>query len=990
MFYNIFSTTTQYLAFYDICIMKLLPTLSFRLLTLFFILFLALKGMAAEGYFPIRNFSARQYGAGAQNWGMAQDALGRIYIANRDGLLRYDGCRWTIANLPNHTSVRSVCIDNERGRTYAGGTGEFGYFQASPTNGIETYHSISSLLPSGKRENPGFTEIWNIMIDANCNVWFQSDYSLYLYDGRHVKEFRTDSKISRSALVNNGREIALGCEDGSLFKASTEGLQPIGGAQQLEGKKITGILELNGSLLIATDLHGLYIRSGIVFSPFPTPYDPFLKENQLFCARQNGEDLVFGTVNAGALIVNFRTGVYSYINRDSGLMNNTVLNMGFSADKNLWLCLDNGLAAVFTDSPVRNLLGSNREIGAGYASMLYGDKLFLGTNQALFTIPWPYRYDQTPPRPEKILGGQVWSIDTIGKSLFISSDRGLFQSASSSPGSVHQIEGIPGSWGLRTLRAHPGYALAATYNGFYLLKQEGATLRNLGKMAGYSDAAGRFEEDTEGLIWLGHWLKGVYRMKVDPEKRRFSNIRLFTKANGLPSDRNNSVVIYKSSPIVATEHGIYRILPDGKAVRDDILSQGMPKDDAVHLFPLPDQRLLAFSSHIAREIHPESSGVVRTDSISLRLIGTHLIPGFENVGIAADNLIAGSQEGFYIINPARSLAMPWRPKSFVASVYADRDSLIYLASTCGKNVIPEIPYSLNSLRFEFAIPDIHEDNVILFSCFLENYDNDWGVPSASSSKEYTKLREGNYTLRLRAINTTTGEVSESSLQFKVLPPWWRSPAANIFYILFTLAMLYLSVRIIQRASSRAARRMESEKEKELLNLRRQSEQETLRKDYEIAALKSEQLEKDIKHKSSELSNITMNVIRKNEILLNISSRLEKLRDEAEEKGFPISADIEKIRKSISHNISHDDDWKNFNQNFDIVYENYTKRLMKLHPDLSKTELRICCYLKMGLSSKDIAPLFNISPRSVEMSRYRLRKKMGLERETNLTAYLQAL
>ena len=71
----------------------------------------------------------------------------------------------------------------------------------------------------------------------------------------------------------------------------------------------------------------------------------------------------------------------------------------------------------------------------------------------------------------------------------------------------------------------------------------------------------------------------------------------------------------------------------------------------------------------------------------------------------------------------------------------------------------------------------------------------------------------------------------------------------------------------------------------------------------------------------------------------------------------------------------------------MVYENYLARLSKEYPILTPADLRLCAYLKMGLSSKDIAPLMNISFRSVEMSRYRLRKKLGLDRAVNLTEFL---
>ena len=70
-----------------------------------------------------------------------------------------------------------------------------------------------------------------------------------------------------------------------------------------------------------------------------------------------------------------------------------------------------------------------------------------------------------------------------------------------------------------------------------------------------------------------------------------------------------------------------------------------------------------------------------------------------------------------------------------------------------------------------------------------------------------------------------------------------------------------------------------------------------------------------------------------------------------------------------------------------MYANYTQRLMELHPNLSASDKRLCCYIKMGLSSKEIAPLINISHKSVEMARYRLRKKMELAPDASLTTYL---
>jgi FixJ family two-component response regulator len=83
----------------------------------------------------------------------------------------------------------------------------------------------------------------------------------------------------------------------------------------------------------------------------------------------------------------------------------------------------------------------------------------------------------------------------------------------------------------------------------------------------------------------------------------------------------------------------------------------------------------------------------------------------------------------------------------------------------------------------------------------------------------------------------------------------------------------------------------------------------------------------------------------------------------------------------------EDDWESFARHFDQVHTDFIKRLKEKYPQLSPKDLKLCAYLRMNLVSKEIAPLLNISVRGVEISRYRLRKKMQLHAEVNLTDYM---
>ena len=218
------------------------------------------------------------------------------------------------------------------------------------------------------------------------------------------------------------------------------------------------------------------------------------------------------------------------------------------------------------------------------------------------------------------------------------------------------------------------------------------------------------------------------------------------------------------------------------------------------------------------------------------------------------------------------------------------------------------------------------------------------------------------------------------------------PPAIFAYTLLRILLIYLLIRFIKAKSQKAAYEIRIQKERELEEQQKRHLAESQEKEREIVTLKNQQLEHDLRHKSQELSHTTANIMRKNEILIDLIASLHKIDDNVNDQmpSEKISKQIRHLQKQIQENIEHDNDWHRFEENFDVVYENFLGRLSKSFPQLNVTDRRLCAYLKMGLSSKEIAPLLNMSVRSVEMTRYRLRKKMGLERDTNLTVFLQQL
>ena len=947
------------------------------------LIFIAMPSVA-KAYPLVRNYNRWIYNAGTQNWKISQDSFGRMLFANNTGLLIYDSRNWSLLQLSNYTTVRSIYFDEQTMRIYAGGSEEFGYF-ASNENGVMEYVSLVPTIPEKDRK---FNEIWNIF-HADKYIWFQGDFCIFRYNGENTVAIPYKYKITTSAFVKE--KLFIASQEGGVCVLNGNDYTPISGNELLIGKRICSILPYSQSnILMVTDFDGLFIFDGTSVKPFHSDIDDFLKENQVFCAATNEREIVFGTVNNGIVIKDLTNGANTYVNTRTGMQNNTVLSINFDKMDNIWLGLDNGIDYVLYNSPISTMFGSNI-YGAGYASLLRGNTLYLGTNQGLYSTTYPTKASPIPVGLELIMKSQVWSIDTIGNTIFVGNDRGLFKIAG---GNLSQIDSVPGTWSIIPLKKHPGYALASTYENFYLIRQSGNEWTLANRVEGYNEAGGHIIEDQFGNIWISHWMKGIYKLQFSKDLKRFEKVTLYNHKKGFPTDRNNTLYLIDGNLEFSTEGGFYKYNPQTDSmIPDTHMNSVFGTHTSIRLYQSPWKDVWGVSGKYICAAFYNASGTYNIDSITYKPLLDRLIVGFENFNFTSPRkLIVSNEDGFFEIDIDREHRVNWESKLYVNKIYATGlpgDSLIYSTNNAKSGKL-QLPYKLNSLRFEFICPEYRQQGAVQYSYYLENYDQGWSAYTQANSKEYTQLHEGTYTLHIRSFNRYDDSRKEYTFVFHIAPPWYRSIWAIILYILIIAAAGWYAFLFVKKKSRNAAIAVAKRKEAELAEFKRKAEEDKLRRENEIANLKGEQLEHDIKHKSQELSNATMNVVRKNEILIDIANQISKIQ-ESEDKatlGTTATKQLNKIQKMIQENISHDDDWQKFARNFDVVHENYLKRLVERFPQFNVNDQRLCAYLKMGLSSKEIAPLLNMSYRSVEMSRYRLRKKMGLSRDVNLAEFLQ--
>ncbi len=159
---------------------------------------------------------------------------------------------------------------------------------------------------------------------------------------------------------------------------------------------------------------------------------------------------------------------------------------------------------------------------------------------------------------------------------------------------------------------------------------------------------------------------------------------------------------------------------------------------------------------------------------------------------------------------------------------------------------------------------------------------------------------------------------------------------------------------------------------------------------EMVEIQNEQLQTELKRKSSELASSTMNQIHQNDILQKLDMDMANLSESVrrEDKKAQVTHQIADIRNSLQEYLNQDDGWSKFEENFNLVYDDLMVKLTTRFTSLKLNDRKLCAYLRMGLSSKEMASLLNMSERSIETARYRLRKKLNLEAGDNLTEFIQ--
>lgn len=933
---------------------------------LYSVIFFVIYIVNAQELPPIEIYNPEVYGGENQNWSISQSSNKNIYIANNKGLLEFNGSTWRLYPTVNETIMRSVKVVGNK--IYTGSYMDFGYWVYDQYNKL-TYTSLTEKLKIKLVDDEQF---WSIL---NFDKWilFQSLNRIYIYntDNEQYKVIDSKTHISKMYKLNDDiyyQEMGVG-----IFKIE-KGVGKLFIENDLVKKgKIVNLYRFNQAIIVQFIDGGFYLFEKGNLKKWLIPANEMVSKMSVYHSiRLNDGSFLLGTISNGLVKVNADGTLGYQINKTNGLSNNTVLNVFEDNEKNIWLGLDNGINYINESSYFRLYNDVTGDIGSVYASILYKGKLYLGTNQGLF-----YKEFNSNEEFKFITdtGGQVWFLKVIDDQLLCGHDKGTFII---NQDIAKKVVAIEGAWNIKKVPDHPNLLVQGNYGGLNILQKRNGLWEFRNKIEGF-DISSRFFEILGETIFVSHEYKGVYKIKIDQDFKKVLSIDQELKGiDGF----NSGLVQYHNQILFAFKSGVFRYDEvKGKFIKDSAFDKLFNEKNYTSGKLIVEEktgRLWSFNKdEIKYSVPGKISDKPEINSISLLSSLRNTKNGYENImALENEKYLLGNELGYFVLDL----------NQYNESIKKQRNFKIYIQSiknsSFDKSVVNflessqkgRIKYNENNIHITFNVPEFDKYIIPKYQFKLEGFYDGWSDWDTKSSENFKNLPYGDYVFKVKAKIGDQVSSNEALYEFTILRPWYWSNGAIVLYLLLCVGLLAFIHLLYKRYYMSYRQELLDKTQKELELKELENKQQAMR-------FANEKLQQDIASKNKELATSTMNIIKKNEFLNRIKSRINNRKSDK---------DLQDVIKIIDENLNDSDDWKLFESAFNNADKHFLTTIKSSHPNLTPNDLRLCAYLRLNLSSKEIAPLLNISTRSVEVKRYRLRKKMNLPHEVSLTNYILEL
>lgn len=784
----------------------------------------------------------------------------------------------------------------------------------------------SSLYPFREDLTEISEEFWDVFVQDG-NVFFFSASNIYVYNGENLTKISAPNQIQNSFRVND--EIYFIDEEEGLFQFEDLSPKQISRLEQNNIPEVVGAYTDEDRLVLVTQNSGLYYYQNGVMSPINNELSEALMEANVFSFELISDShLAFGTILKGLYISDNEGNILHHINKNKGLQNNTVLAMHYTSFGHLWMGMDYGVSFLDLSNEYTFFYDYRGDFGTGYSAVLTNNQFYLGTNQGLYRTGWDELNDYSSEFDSfQIIEGSEGQVWSITKI-----DERVWVGHDQGlfilqDDQLIELGDLRGVW---TIKAYKDYLLVGTYNGISILRNENGEWAYWKQMKLILGSCNQIIIEDEETIWVNIPNYGVIKATLNDDLD--------------PVDRE----IYLSDEFIGKDH-----LLDLEEGRIQVITGS-------HQFRYLEERE-SFSERIRQDLNSKVDdilqGTVQPVTLNTRFSFYPIYNGFALRDLEMNKIVQDS-----------SYQLVFR------SVEAFNND-----TTQGAYAGTELPYTFNNLRVKSIVPN-QEDVRYQFKTEMEE---DWSDWSDSGTIELIGLSYGDHLLSVRA-NVGGILTSVADIRFSINPPWYLTWYAYTVYI-FLIYLLIWVIYFMQGAKLKKQRKSLLKDQRK--SLQKQEERYKQRiKEAEEAKLKAEyeSIKEQLKSKTIELATKAKENDEKNKILESLDEKLKRIEENPEN----IKRRLRELQQVIHSHIDSDDN--TFEIQIDELHKDFYATLREEFTDLTRYDLRLCAYIKLGFDSKEIADLLNIKPSSVYISRSRLRKKLNIESEEDLHSYLGSI
>lgn len=787
-------------------------------------------------------------------------------------------------------------------------------------------YEYTSLYPF--KENAGriTEEFWGVHQIMHL-VIFVSFNNIYVYKNEHLTKISAPFRFSGSYFV--GETLYLVDEKMGVFSFDSVSLSLEFSYPKDKTMRVVGIDKKKEDLLVVTQNKGLFKFKDDILEEWSKELSALLSKDQVFSFTTiNNDYYVFGTILNGIYITDIKGKIVQHINKQRGLSNNTILDLYYGPNGILWVSMDMGMTGIQLSQNLAYVFDHAGNFGTGQTALIENGVFYLGTNQGLYTSLWDNFTYSVEGNSFNLVPESAGQVWDIE---VVGEDLLCGHDKGLflvSDGKLIQIRGQRGI--LDIVSIDDTHLLIGTYNGIHLYEKTNGIWSFIHELSLIKGACSQIVIESKETLWVLIPNYGVIKAEINDDYNVDSRT-IF------PIENFKSEVLFLKK-----------------------------NEEGVHIFT--ENRKYFFDS--SSEEMKDAAFTYSNDMVKYRLPGNHL-----------PTMLNDSFQFFPVYNGFALKHHQKAPKSLIGDTLLLRSLEVFNTDTTfSYSFMEEIPYELNNLSVKCIIP--HKENA-WYRYYLEGYMEKWSDWSNESEFELLNLTEGNYSLKVEG-RLDSDVVCSSTFPVSINAPWYRSIYSYLAYLSLFILGAYGLYKWQNYMLEEQKQRLLF-KEKDSLKLQADAYiKESIVKRQEELEKENGALEKGLRSTKIQLVIRAKEDEDKRRVIQTLREKLRKLQGSEAGKRMQWT---ELFRIIDSHQEKENN---TFQIHMDELNQVFTQCMKSNYPSLTMYDLRLCTYIKTGLSTREIAEMMHVLPSSINVSRSRLRKKLKLNAKDDLFTFLERI